>query len=447
MRGMQKRIVYWLAAALLSPASLLAAPTVVGRDDQHLGVASCAGNTCHGSTRPFKDSKIRQDEYFVWQRKDAHAQAWLTLTSERSEAIARRLGLGPAEQAQECLVCHAESASQRGPRYQVSDGIGCEACHGAAERWIEPHAKGFHSLDERLEAGLYPTWDVHARAKLCASCHSGDPQHPMTHAIMAAGHPPILFELDTFQALTPPHWQIDEDYVRRKGPQDPARNWIVGQVAASIALLENLAGPRLGHGIFPELAFFDCDACHHSMKAGRARAERSAGLALGNVPAADAPLVMLGRWLDVVEPSLGERWDDQLRQFHIAGSAGTEALQAQARAMLAELHQSVLPKTDATVPSESLRRLIGRIVADARQSHSGDYEHAQQTAMAVSVLTTALVERGHAEVSDAQRAAVDALYNQVQDRDRFSAGSYAAALDRLSGAFHASAPSGIAGSP
>lgn len=434
-----------LVTALLMPLAVFAADSGA---DKHLGVASCAGNTCHGSTRPFKDSHIKQDEYFVWQRKDAHAQAFLTLTSERSESIARKLGLGSATEAKECLVCHAENAPAevRGVRYQVSDGIGCETCHGPAERWIGPHTKGYHSLDERVKAGLYPTWDVHARAQLCASCHVGDPQHPMTHAIMAAGHPPILFELDTFQTLEPPHWDIDKDYVARKGEQDPARNWVAGQLAAAKASLENLAGPRLSSGgAFPELAFFDCDACHHSMKAGRARAERQAGQALGTVPLADASIVMLGRWLDAVEPALGERWHAQWRQLHAANRSGPAAIQAQARAMLAELNSAVLPKTGQMISADQLRRLITRVVGDARQAHSGDFAHAEQTAMAVSVLTTSLVQRGEAEVNDSQRAAVDALYAQVRDRDRFTPAAYDAALDRLSAAFHASAQAEASG--
>jgi hypothetical protein len=433
-----------LVTALLLPLAVFAADRGAdGSADKHLGVASCAGNTCHGSTRPFKDSRIKQDEYFVWQRKDAHAQAFNTLASERSASIARRLGLGPASQAQECLACHAENApvEVRGVRYQAGDGIGCETCHGPAERWIGPHTKGYHSLDERLKAGLYPTWDVQARARLCAGCHVGDPQHPMTHAMMAAGHPPILFELDTFQTLEPPHWDVDQDYAARKGEQDPARNWIAGQIAAARAALENLAGPRLSAGgAFPELAFFDCDACHHSMKAGRARAERQAGQAPGTVPLADASIVMLERWLDAAEPALGERWHAQWRQLHAAGRSGPAAIQAQARAMLGELENDVVPRSGRMIPADQLRRLISRIVADARQAHSGDFAHAEQTAMAVSVLTTALVQRGEATVSDAQRAAVDSVYAQVRDRDRFTPAAYDAALEHLSAAFHVSAP-------
>jgi hypothetical protein len=402
--------------------------------DHHLAVASCAGNTCHGSTRPFADSHILQSEYFIWQRKDAHARAYETLLTPRSETIAAKLGLGHAEDAQACLVCHAENAPavQRGPRYQVGDGIGCEACHGSAERWIGEHEAGYASNEARVAAGLYPTWDADARSRLCTGCHVGDDAHPMSHAIMAAGHPPILFEMNTYQTLMPPHWRVDAGYVARKGAQDPARDWIAGQFAAARVLLDNLAGSRLMHGAFPELAFYDCDACHHSMKAGRARSDRSAGLPAGNVPVADAPLVLLGRWLDVTDPAAAAAWWKQWHALHEANSQGPAALQAQARAMGASL-AGILPKTQAPIASEPLRRLLGLIVADARRAHQGDYAYAQQTAMAVSVLFTALSDRGDAAVTPQLRAAVDALYAQVHDRDKFSIGAYTASLERLAG--------------
>jgi hypothetical protein len=93
----------------------------------------------------------------------------------------------------------------------------------------------------------------------------------------------------------------------------------------------------------------------------------------------------------------------------------------------------------ASVP---LRHLITLIVADARRAHQGDYAYAQQTAMAVSVLFTALSDRGDAAVTPQLRGAVAALYAQVHDRDRFSIGAYTASLDRLAGTLGVSPAAG-----
>lgn len=406
----------------------------VGRDT-HLGVASCAGNTCHGATRPFADSTILQTEYFTWQRKDVHARAYSTLLGAKSDAITAGLGLRPAKDAQACLVCHAENApaDRRGSRYQVTDGVGCEACHGPAAAWIASHTRGYKDNAERQADGLYPTWDLQSRAQLCAGCHVGDDRHPMSHAIMAAGHPPILFELNTYETLEPPHWQVDADYVQRKGGQDPAQEWFAGQVAAAGVVLDNLAGSRLMHGAFPELAFFDCDACHHSMKAGRASIERNFGLPDGTVPVADAPLVLVGRWLDAIDPVAAGRWWNQYRMLAEANAQSPGALQIQAKAMHDEWQASALTRLGRDIGAGPLHHLVGAVVADARKAHRGDYAYAQQTAMAVSVLVTSLSSRGDASVTPALRSAVDALYAQVRDRDRFSPTAYASSLDHLAG--------------
>ncbi|MDR3418046.1 MAG: multiheme c-type cytochrome [Nevskia sp.] len=428
---MRKTIVRLVAVVLLPWAAAGSAADA----GKHLGVASCAGSTCHGSTRPFTDSRIRQDEYFTWQRKDAHTRAYDTLLSERSQEIAHKLALKDAANAPRCLVCHAENApqAQRGERYMVTDGIGCEACHGGSEHWIREHTAGYKTLADRSAAGLYPTWDPIARARLCSGCHVGDNDHPMSHAIMAAGHPPILFELDTFEVLEPPHWRVDAGYVERKGPQDPARNWAAGQVEGARAVLENLAGPRFHGGAFPELAFFDCNACHHSLiKGGRARPQRSGGLPDGSVPLADSQLVMLIRWLDVVEPAAGRKWHDQWVALQAASQRSSGEVQSQARNMLVTLDSVLVPKVRATTLDDAqLRSLLKSIVAEARGSHAGDFSNAEQTAMAVSVLTTALSERGAEQVSDGLRKAVDGLYAQVMDRDRFQPDSYRGSVEKV----------------
>ncbi|MFX8824826.1 multiheme c-type cytochrome, partial [Acinetobacter baumannii] len=91
-----------------------------------------------------------------------------TLLGAKSDAITARLGLGPAKDAQSCLVCHAENApaDRRGSRYQVTDGVGCEACHGPAAAWIASHTRGYKDNAARQADGLYPTWDLQSRAQL-----------------------------------------------------------------------------------------------------------------------------------------------------------------------------------------------------------------------------------------------------------------------------------------
>ena len=112
-------------------------------DDVHLGVASCATGVCHGKLAPQKDRNVWLNEYRVWSADDRHARAYQTLLTPQSKQIADRLGIGSAQTSDLCLNCHSDNVKQskRGPKFQLSDGIECEACHGGSARWIESHAE------------------------------------------------------------------------------------------------------------------------------------------------------------------------------------------------------------------------------------------------------------------------------------------------------------------
>lgn len=400
----------------------------------HLGVASCAGSTCHGAVKAIGTHPIRQDEYFIWQRKDAHAGAYNRLLEPRSNAMSRRLGWGDAAQAKGCLTCHADSVESgaRGEKWLLTDGVGCETCHGGASNWIGSHVQGYKTRDAAIADGLYPTWEAASRSQMCLSCHQGSRERPMTHAIMAAGHPPLLFELDTFGTLEPYHHEIDADYVQRKGTQDPARTWAIGQAMAADNLLESLAQGRHANGLMPELAFFDCDACHHSMKAGRNEPGRTAARAPGTVPLADSAVVLLGLWLQSAEPALAKEWQAGWARLYDKGFSGNEALQSEAQGLREVLRSSVLARTQATsLDGAQIRRLLSAILASASGAHAGDYRFAEQAAMASLVLGSALGERDGQGFSASEKAAIDALYESVKERDRFNLPAYRTALAKL----------------
>ncbi|WP_309141110.1 multiheme c-type cytochrome [Novosphingobium sp. G106] len=190
------------------------------------GVASCAGSTCHG--RSEGDGKVvRQDELMHWQEPSskggAHSRAYAALGSARGQKIAASLGLGNANSASACLGCHATNAGpgERGPRFQLSDGVGCESCHGAASGWLSTHYAVPATHVSNIAQGMIPLDNPKARASVCLDCHfgSGKPGQFVTHGMMAAGHPRVAFELDLFSDLQR-HWDEDADYRQRKGGGD-----------------------------------------------------------------------------------------------------------------------------------------------------------------------------------------------------------------------------------
>ena len=101
----------------------------------------------------------------------------------------------------------------------------------------------------------------------------------MNHDLIAAGHPRLLYEFANQQSKHPRHWSLDDDKARY--PDYEARAWALGTVVSagrSLALLESRARDAAeSHdpGPWPELAEYDCFACHRELKPGPPTADRS----------------------------------------------------------------------------------------------------------------------------------------------------------------------------
>lgn len=398
--------------------------------DVHLGVASCANSVCHGATETSSKAKVQMNEFAVWQEFDPHAKSYQTLVSAESQAIAKKLGLGPAEQAKVCLDCHVDHVAEdrRGEKFQVDDGIGCEACHGGAERWIASHVEASHA--DNLAAGMYPTEDPVQRAALCLSCHAGSRDRMITHRIMGAGHPRLSFELDTFTWLHP-HYTVDDDYEQRKGRYDGVRDWGVGQASAAINALDILLDPKAGwHGIFPELVLFDCHACHRPMSSKAWGPRQGTGLGPGVVRLNDANLLMFRHVLAAVDGAAARQVFEGSRRLHQATTQDREQALTAARA-LREMLLALRERTKAAeFPAESLGVILASVLADAERGEYRDYAAAEQAAMAVQSVVVAYEGAGLLDEDAAKRmqARVDALYATVENDERWSMGKFTEAL-------------------
>ncbi len=160
----------FLLAVLFMTISINAAELPDKAAVKHMGVATCAASQCHGSAVPQYGSNVPQNEYVTWTQSDPHSTAYEVLGNELSRAIAARLGLASANRAEICLDCHTDNVSenQRGERFQVSDGVGCESCHGGAENWLTTHYNAPEvNHTDNVAAGLYPTDRATDRASLC----------------------------------------------------------------------------------------------------------------------------------------------------------------------------------------------------------------------------------------------------------------------------------------
>ncbi|MBS0556108.1 MAG: hypothetical protein JSR27_01690 [Proteobacteria bacterium] len=402
---------------------------------KHMGVATCSSSVCHGSSQPFRDSNIAQNEFAIWQQFDPHAKAYQVLEQPRSQAIARKLGLGDATKAKVCLDCHADNVpvTDRGERFQVADGVGCEACHGGAEQWLNSHADRKVTYADDLAKGMYPTADPVKRAQLCLSCHMGEKERMITHRIMGAGHPRLAFELDTFTWLHP-HYKIDADWIKRKGEWNGVRDWAVGQGVAAENLLDLLLDPKTGwQGIFPELVLFNCQACHKLMKDNNWGPRQGTGLGPGVVRLNDANLVTFRYALAPVDKSAAQRVFEQTRALHAATTQSREATFAAARNLRATL-EALLPKVAAfNYDAASFNTILASMVADGESGEFRDYAAAEQATMAADSLVTAFGNDGKLdkERTAAVKGRLNAVYDAVKDEDRYSMGQFVAALKAL----------------
>ena len=145
---------------------------------KYTGAASCGASNCHGSTKPKADFP-KLNENIVWFQKDKHAKAYATLTNEKLKSgvspskIATNLKIAKAEASGKCLVCHAVDVKPelRGPKFDISEGVHCDGCHGPAEKWLEPHAEKGWTHEQSVKLGMYDTKNFLLRAEKCVSCH------------------------------------------------------------------------------------------------------------------------------------------------------------------------------------------------------------------------------------------------------------------------------------
>ena len=434
-------VVMACALMLMSVAAgrAVAAPPAGGGSGVHQGVASCAGSTCH--SRPVGTGLVvRQNELITWQDPSSpaglHSHAWRALTESRGQAIANRLGLGPAQNAKACLGCHADPADSRGGRSQLSDGVGCEGCHGAAGGWIASHYVVGATHAGNVAKGMKALEDPRVRANVCLDCHFGSarPGQFVTHQMMAAGHPRVAFELDLFSTLQQ-HYDQDADYAKRKAYSGGVKTWAVGQALALDRALTLYGDPSKTNGAFPELYFFDCHACHRQISddpKARPSAQPNPGRGgqVGLVPFNDENMIMLAAAAKATSPALAARLDADSRAFHAALPRDrAEAVRAAGR--LAETSRQL----GQAFAGRSFGRADTMAILEAVLSNDRytDYIGAAQAVMAADTLLNAMVSSGQADRGTVARIrpALDRAYREVRDPNSFRPEAFRQALQQV----------------
>jgi hypothetical protein len=328
-------------------------------------------------------------------------------------------------------------AALRGKEFNLSDGIGCEACHGGAEKWIESHTMKSTSYEDNLKNGMYPTATLADRAPLCLSCHVGNADKFTTHRIMGAGHPRLSFELDTFQALQPPHHRIDKDYAARKPVYSRTAAWAYGQLEAARmqAQLVQQYFAKDG-GTFPELALFSCHSCHESSmrQLDWARGMTTAGMQPGSVPLADGHLrmaIVIARQMSM--PAARDLM--ALSQSLQEASAMSRDRVVQTARRLEETLRQIESQAAAREWSNAERTaLLTAILELGSRREYRDYISAEQAVMATELLMLDL------DTAERNRPRLDALFKLVEDDEAYRPAQFVTAIEELRAALGMSGP-------
>ncbi len=404
---------------LLTVASLqlIAAPIPQNGKDKHMGVATCSSGVCHGQSVENKGENVMMNEYRTWLQHDEHSGAYKLLLKPASKLMAKKLGLKSAHTAKICLDCHADNVpvEMRGKKFQLSDGIGCEACHGGSERWLSDHKEPGATHKKNIELGLYPSEKPPDRAKLCLSCHLGTAHKFATHTIMGAGHPRLDLELESFTQNQPAHYKVDADYEKRKGSIKSVNMWLTGLVYKANSQMNLLQSKQFTkHSLFPELSFYECHSCHRGMSPTRWPLEKaSKSMPAGSVRLEDAPLVVLISVLKSVDQASSQKLFMALKQLHSSSLKSKDAIQKKAKniqAILNEISTSLITKTLTKSQKQNMRKTL---IIDASQNSFRDYSSALQVFYAIETISIDLGD------SDKYSKHLDKIFDKISDENKF----------------------------
>lgn len=416
---------------------------------KYIGPGSCAATSCHGSVKPVDGSRILQNEYSTWVIKDKHSHAYQALTGDIGERMARILKLNvKAQESPKCLLCHAlyTAPEQRGRPLELSEGVSCETCHGPASAWLGPHTTREWPHEKSLAAGMWDTRDVIHRTEKCLECHLGTREKFVDHEMIAAGHPDLFFELDSFSAVMPRHWKSPRESAPGRPVEDAAwagvRDWSVGQAVQLRAEMERLVWRARNERFdkkdaWPEYSELSCFACHHALGSAKDSWRQEHGF-VGRRPgdaawngSRYAVFRLLAKQIDSAsEQELDRRVlevSDEMSKLNPDRTAV-----AASAAAAAPLAQRIAERLAAMQYDQAIvLRMLQRIPDDAEYIALADERAAEQAAMAMDSLYIAYSKDAKPANADEVRAAINELFQQLENPSAYDADQFASSLRRI----------------
>ena len=195
-------------------ACAVAAPVELAK---FTGLASCQSSLCHGGG-------AGNNQCAIWSSVDFHVRAYAILVTPRSRGITDALHSMTPALNDRCTVCHSPFQPLPNdrvmPAARADESVSCEACHGPASNWLRSHTRMDYTYAQKVASGMTDLRGSYGRANTCVACHEYlDP------ALAKAGHPELIFELDSQTVSEPPHWKETDPWIGLHA-------WLAGQAVA-----------------------------------------------------------------------------------------------------------------------------------------------------------------------------------------------------------------------
>ena len=368
--------------------------------------------------------------------------------------MARILKLGAkAEESPKCLACHAlyTTPEQRGRPFEVSEGVSCESCHGPASAWLGPHTTRDWPHEKSVALGMRDTRNLIQRSNLCLECHLGTKEKFVDHEMIAAGHPDLYFELDSFSAVMPRHWKVPRESAPGKPVEDPAwtgvRDWATGQAVQLRASMDRLAWRANNQradkkDVWPEYSELSCFACHHSLGPAKDSWRQEHGYE-GRRPGDPAwnssRYAVFRHFAKQIDSASAQELDRYLLTVSTEMSKlnPDRTVVANAAQAAAPLAQQIADRLATMQYDQAITlRMLQRITDDAENIAISDERAAEQAAMALDSLYIAYSKDSRPSDDAEVRAAINGLFQQLENPSAYNADQFASALRRLRPLFH-----------
>jgi hypothetical protein len=409
------RLAPLITAMILSSAA--------AQQPKYLGAGSCASSNCHGATSAAAEQVRRTmgNEFAIWSAIDKHAVAYKGLEKPRARRMGEILKIADVTADKRCTVCHVAGS----PEKTRSDGVACEACHGPAEQWLGTHTQP-NSHAASVAKGMIDTKNLLVRAQTCLGCHLGAADTAggkvVDHELIAAGHPDLAFELDTFGWAQPAHYREPKPSAGNTLPR--VRVWAVGQASALAEGMHLLAAHAANR--WPEFSDLECYQCHHDLRLESWRIQRGYP---GRTPGS---LQINQARYDILRELVAQAAPEQREALESSMSALAEAMSrrpcdgpavGQAARQIAKLAGGLAARFDKQdFDAAGARGIVKAIGANIQRIANSGVHSAEQAAMSLDSLTAAYEAGRQAE----QNSNTAQLYDYLEHPSAYQPGEFVA---------------------